>query len=163
MNSREAIRLSLDSGNMISMAYLDDMTDEELMKRPHEGCNHIKWQLGHLIVSDNQMVNGAAPGSMPDLPEGFAEKYTKETSSSDDPAAFDSKEDLLALYQQQREATLVALDGLSDEDLSQPSPEEMQSYAPTAGAAFSLLGGHWLMHAGQWAVLRRQLGRPPLF
>jgi len=22
---------------------------------------------------------------------------------------------------------------------------------------------HWLMHAGQWAVVRRKLGKPPLF
>ena len=27
----------------------------------------------------------------------------------------------------------------------------------------ALAGTHWLMHAGQWAVVRRQLGRPPLF
>jgi hypothetical protein len=28
---------------------------------------------------------------------------------------------------------------------------------------FSMQGSHWMMHAGQWAVLRRKLGRPPLF
>jgi hypothetical protein len=31
------------------------------------------------------------------------------------------------------------------------------------GALFSVEGSHWLMHAGQWAVIRRQLGRKPLF
>ena len=163
MNSREALQLSLESGRMVGFAYLGDMTDEELMKRPHPDCNHIKWQIGHLIVSENQMVNGIAPGKMPDLPSGFAEKYTKETSKSDDPAAFDSKEDLLATYEQQRAGAVAVLEGLSDEDLGQASPEEMQGYAPTFGAVFNLLGGHWLMHAGQWAVIRRQLGRTPLF
>ncbi len=163
MNAREAIRSSIDIGNMVSMAYLEDMSDDELMRRPHPQCNHIKWQIGHLVSSEHQMIEGVAPGSMPPLPDGFVEKYNKETASSDDPAAFDSKEDLLKAYQQQRAATLVALEKLSDEDLSKPAPAEMQAYAPTVGAAFNMQGGHWLMHAGQWAVLRRQLGRKPLF
>ena len=163
MNAREAVKLAMDSGNMIGMAYLDDMTDEEMMQRPHPDCNHIKWQIGHLIASENQIINGVLPGTMPDLPDGFAERYSKETSTSDDASAFDSKEDLLKLYQEQRTAALGKLESLSDEDLSAEGPEEMKTYAPTVGAAFDLLGGHWLMHAGQWAVIRRQLGRPPLF
>ena len=28
---------------------------------------------------------------------------------------------------------------------------------------FSLFGSHWLMHCGQWAVVRRELGRKPIF
>ncbi|MHC4877508.1 MAG: DinB family protein, partial [Planctomycetota bacterium] len=102
MNSRDAIKAGLDMGNLVGMAYLEDMTDDELMQRPVPGCNHIKWQIGHLIASENQINEGVAPGSMPALPEGFAERYTKETSTSDDPAAFDSKETLLGLYQEQR-------------------------------------------------------------
>ena len=38
------------------------------------------------------MQEGVAPGSMPPLPGGFADRYTKETAASDDPAAFDSAE-----------------------------------------------------------------------
>ncbi len=163
MNSREAIKASIDMGKMISMAYLDDMTDEEMMHRPHPGCNHIKWQFGHLISSENQMINGCIPGSMPDLPDGFADKYAKETSDNDDPAFFHSKAELMELFQQQRTATMAALDKLSDDDLSKPSPEEMQGYAPNWGTAFVMQDAHWVMHAGQWAVIRRQLGRPPLF
>ncbi|MEX0819769.1 MAG: DinB family protein, partial [Pirellulaceae bacterium] len=66
-------------------------------------------------------------------------------------------------YQEQRAGTLAALAKLSDEDLDKPSPEAIQSYAPNVAAAFSMQGSHWLMHAGQWAVVRRQLGKPPLF
>jgi len=162
MNAREAVKLAMDSGNMIGMAYLEDLTEDEMMQRPHPECNHIKWQVGHLIASENQIINGALPGSMPDLPEGFKDRYSKETANSDDPTAFDSKEDLLKLYQEQREAALRRLESLNDEDLSTPGPKDMP-YVPTVGSAFELLGCHWLMHAGQWAVIRRQLGRPPLF
>lgn len=163
MNAREAIKLSIDSGKMITLEYLADLSDEDMLQRPHPECNHIKWQVGHLISSEHQMISGVCPGSMPALPEGFADRYTKETAASDDPAAFDSKADLRQLLEEQRAATLEALSGLSDDDLSRPAPEEMQAYAPTVGDVFSLQGGHWVMHAGQWAVIRRQLGRPPLF
>lgn len=163
MNAREAIKLSIDSAMFISLEYLADLSDEDMLQRPHPDCNHIKWQIGHLISSEHQMVNGVSAGSMPELPDSFAERYTKETAASDDPAAFDSKDDLRQLLEVQRSATLQALAEQSDDDLGKPAPEEMQAYAPTVGDVFSLQGSHWMMHAGQWAVVRRQLGRPPLF
>lgn len=163
MDTKTAIKTALDTANMICMAYLDDLSDEDLMHRPTEGCNHIKWQLGHLISSENQMISSCVPDSMPSLPDGFTEKYTKETASSDDATAFDSKESLLELYQQQRAGTLAALEAINVDDLNKESPEPMRSYAPTYGAAFIMQDAHWMMHAGQWAVIRRQLGRDPLF
>ena len=163
MNSREAIKLSLDMGNMVGLAYLEDMTDDELMQRPDPGCNHINWQIGHLIAAEHQIIEGVAPGAMPALPDGFAKRYGKETATFDDAAAFDSKETLLSVFQQQRAATLAALEKQTDESLDAESPEPMRAYAPNVGAAFSMQGSHWLMHAGQWAVLRRKLGRAPLF
>ena len=163
MNSRDAIKLGLNMGEFVSLGYVEDMTESELLKRPAAGCNHIKWQLGHLIASEHEMINACCPGSMPDLPAGFSAKYTNETCQSDKPADFHSKVELLGIYRAQRAATLHQLESLSDADLDQPSPESMRSYAPTVASAFSLQGSHWLMHAGQWAVLRRQLGRKPLF
>jgi len=163
MNSRDAIKLAIDMGDMISMSYLQDLTDEQLMQRPHPECNHLNWQMGHLIAAERMMIEGVAPGSMPALPEGFAERYSKETDKSDDANAFDTKEELLRVYQEQRAGTLAALSKLSDEELDNPSPEAMRSFVPNVGGMFSMQGSHWLMHAGQWAVLRRQLGKPPLF
>ena len=105
MNANEAIKSALDTAEMISMAYLEDLTDEEMMVRPIESCNHIKWQVGHLIASENKMINSCCPGAMPDLPVGFADRYASEHSASDDNTAFDSKADLLTLYKQQRAGT----------------------------------------------------------
>ncbi len=160
MNSREAIRLGLDTGNMVALSYVQDLSYADLMRRACPGINHINWQLGHLIVAENHMVNQACPGTMPGLPAGFAEKYTKETAASDDAAQFCAKEELLKAAAEQRAGTLAALEKLSDADLDRPTGIE---YAPTVGALFSLQGSHFLMHAGQWAVVRRQLGRAPLF
>ena len=163
MDAKEAIKINLDCADMICGAYLGDLTDEEAMRRPHAECNHINWQLGHLIAADNMMCNGCFAESIPALPDGFAEKYTKETASINDTAAFHSKEELMAAFETQRAGTIAALEKLSDEDLQKPSPEAMQGYAPNWATAFVMQDAHWVMHAGQWAVIRRQLGRDPLF
>lgn len=64
------------------------------------------------------------------------------------------------MFHEQRAATLEALETIDDAKLDH---ETGISYAPTVAAAFEMQGSHWLMHAGQWAVIRRQLGRKPLF
>lgn len=160
MDSREAIKLGIDMANMVCGAYLGDLSNEEMMKRPHPECNHINWQVGHLVASEHSMVDGVAPGHMPELPEGFKEKYTKETTGSDNPDDFHTKDELLKLAEECRAGTLKALAAISDERLAEPAPEEMQSYAPTIAAAMSLQGAHWLMHCGQWVIVRRELGKP---
>lgn len=160
MNAIQAIRLGIDSSEMISMHYLNDLTDAEMMRRPAPGGNHVKWQVGHLIASENMMIEGVLPNSMPTLHAGFAEKYSKETSKIDDPSAFHTKAELMRIFQAQRAATLMALEKLTPESLDKPTKLD---YAPTVGSIFVMQGSHWLMHAGQWAVIRRQLGREPLF
>ncbi|MGE3776771.1 MAG: DinB family protein [Pirellulaceae bacterium] len=160
MNAVEALRLTIDMGEFVGTSYLKDLTDEELMDRPHPGCNHVNWQVGHLIVSEHRMIEGILPGSMPALPAGFAARYTKESATSDRASDFATKEELLSTFQKQRAATLAALSKLSDSDLNKPTGVE---YAPTVGSMFALQGSHWLMHCGQWVITRRKFGRPPLF
>ena len=160
MNSKEGLKIGIDVGRMISLGYVEDLSDQELLHRPAKGANHINWQLGHLIQSENEMINIVAPGAMPKLPAGFAEKYTKDSATSDDASKFLKKAELLKVFEEQRAGTLKALDKQSDADFDKPTGVE---YAPTVGAMFSMQGTHWVMHAGQWAVVRRQLGRKPMF
>src|SRR5207302_10808399 len=143
MNAKDALKIGIDTGRFISLGYLEDLTDQELLHRPAKGANHINWQLGHLIQSENEMVNIVAPGAMPPLPAGFAEKYTKDTASSDDPASFLKKSELLKLFEEQRAGTLKALEKLSEADLDKPTG---QAWAPTVAALFSMAGTHWVMH-----------------
>ena len=160
MNAKDAIKIGIDMGKMISMGYLEDLTDQELFHRPAKGANHINWQLGHLISGENEMVNLAVPNSMPPLPAGFAEKYKSDMASCDDPAKFLKKAELLKAFEEQRAGTLKALEAFPEGDLDKPSGV---NYAPTKAHLFGMQDTHWVMHAGQWAVIRRQLGRKPLF
>ncbi len=163
MNAQEAIRSSIEMANFIGLKYLEDLNDGDLLVRPVPGANHIAWQLGHLIRSTQQMFAVAYPDTMPALPPGFEEKYTAETAQIDSPDAFHKKDEYLKLMGQQREAALKKLASLSEADLDQPGPEPFRDYIPKIADLFSIQGSHLLMHAGQWAVVRRKLGRKPLF
>lgn len=163
MNAREAIRLGINQADMIVRMYLNDFQDSDLLIRPVPGANHIAWQLGHLLSSSHRISEAVAPGVGAPLPEGFEAKYTSESSKLDSPGAFHSKATYLALYEQHIASTRKVLETITDADLDKPSPESMKNYAPTFGDAMALHGSHWLMHAGQWAIVRRKLGKAPLF
>lgn len=163
MNPRQAIQLNLDMANVIVQSYLGDLTDAELLVRPVPGANHIAWQLLHLIVGEHEMTEDVCPGSMPPLPAGFKEKSAAANSKLDSASAFFPKAVCLKAYEEQRAGTLRVLEKLSDSDLDKPAPEKHASYLKSVGDLMSLHGSHWVMHAGQWAVIRRKLGKKPLF
>lgn len=163
MNTQDSIRYSLGMANMICSSYLGDLSDEDLMVRAVEGSNHIKWQLGHLLSAQNRMINAVTPGKLPELPAGFGDKFSKETAASDNSADFPSKDELMTLYRQQHDSLMAAAGELTDEVMNQAAPERMAQIAKTAGEVYAFQPTHWVMHAGQWAILRRKLGRPPLF
>ncbi len=161
MTSKEIIRHSLDTGQLVLNTYLSDLSDAELLVRPNEQAHHIAWQLGHLIASEYEMLSQAG-FDMPALPKGLAESSVPEAAGSDDPVRFFTKEQYQAWLAAQRASTLGALASLSESELHRPTPEAMQHYVTTIGALFNLVGMHQLMHAGQFIPVRRKLGKPIL-
>ncbi len=157
MDSRAAIKSGLDMAEFVCMAYLADMSDENLMLRPHPECNHLNWQVGHLILAEHEMMAKVIPSGMPALPSGFAEKYGKEAAKGNDRSQFCSRDELMQVYKVQRAATQSALATTSDSQFDAPTGVD---YAPTVGAMFALQASHWLMHCGQWVIVRRSLGKP---
>jgi hypothetical protein len=141
----------------------DGLSDAELLLRPVDGANHLAWQLGHLVASEHRLGEMITTGSMPPLPEGFADRYTKETAADDDPAHFLSRAEYMSLYSAQREGLLEQLDKIPAADLDKPAPDWMQQIAANVGNIFMLAGDHQLMHSGQCTVVRRKLGKPIVF
>jgi hypothetical protein len=162
MTAKDVIRQVVEFCHEVTLGYVNDLTDKDLLVRVAPGANHIAWQLGHLISSDGHMLTRFGHKG-PTLPAGFVEAHTKETSSSDNPAKFLKKSEYLALAEKSKAAVLEAIEATPDKDLDKPSPESMRDFAPTIGAALTVLGTHWLMHAGQFVPIRRKLGKPAMF
>jgi len=141
---------------------MSDLDDADLMRRPGEGCNHLAWQLGHLISSEVQLLKCIAPEQGIELPDGFADAYSKENCGNNDPAGFHGKPEYVELFDKVRAASLAALDAYAESDLDSPAPEDFSEFCPTMGDMFTLIATHPMMHAGQFVVIRRQLNKPVL-
>ena len=162
MNAKNILREVVEFGHMLAKSYVGDLTDADLLVRSVPGSNHIAWQMGHMIGGTQQMLK-ALGHPAPELPSGFAEAYTAETSASDDPKKFATKAEYLALADKMKEASLKAIDATPENALDRPGPESMREYAPTVASALMMLGNHWTMHVGQFVPIRRKLGKGPLF
>jgi len=142
---------------------LGDFSDADMLVRPVPGANHAAWQVGHLVVAENGMVNSCAPGAGGELPAGFAAKFSKETVSIDDPKFFPTKAELIAAFSKTRAATIAWVKSLTPADMEKPSGERIKRFAPTWGHLATTIPTHVAMHVGQFQVIRRKLGKPILF
>ena len=162
MDVKSAIKETFGMSNMVLNSYISDLSDAELMRRPGTGCNHIAWQLGHLISSECGLLNGVQAGAAPQLPDGFEAKHSKENSGSNNPADFLTKQEYIDLANKVHESVTACLDSYPVAKLDDPSPEKFRSMFPTMGSMFILISTHSMMHAGQVVPLRRELGKPVL-
>src|SRR5262245_54612225 len=164
MNGKEAIRAALEGTKSLLNWFVSDLSDADLFVRPVPAANHIAWQIGNVIAGDPFLVRGQLPdAAYPELPPGFADLHGTAGAGKDGPAGFLTKAEYLKLFDAVRGATVAALGKLSDADLDRPSVGTMAEFAPTLGQVFLLVSNHTLMHAGQFTVVRRKLGKPVLF
>ncbi|HXG11760.1 MAG TPA: DinB family protein [Gemmataceae bacterium] len=164
MNAKDAIQNALTSTQHLLGWYISDLSDTDLLVRPVPGANHIAWQLGHLILSEADLVRQQIPSAAyPELPAGFIERHKRDAAADESVKGYATKDEYLQLFNQIRQATLTALANLADADLDKPTTGQIARFAPTVGALLILVSNHTLMHAGQFTVVRRKLGKPVLF
>lgn len=162
MNLQGALQRGLKSSHDLLNGYLGDLSDADLLVRPAPHANHIAWQLGHLVASEHGMAMQLG-GKPPELPAGFAEQHNKTSAANESPQGFASKATYLDLLAKTHQAIRDAVAKMSDADFDKPTTGRMASFAPTLGDVVLLVSNHTLMHAGQFTVVRRKLGKPVLF
>src|SRR5689334_18911749 len=86
---------------------LADFSDAEMLARACGDANHAAWQLGHVTAAECRMINSVKPGAMPELPAGFMEKFSAETTKLDDAAKFPKKAELLDAFIKVRQVTIA--------------------------------------------------------
>ncbi len=164
MTGKDVLKNALTSTQHMLGMFVADLSDADFLVRPVPNANHIAWQLGHLINAEHHFLNtvGAA-AACPKLPDGWADQHGKKTAGEDPPKGFATKAQYLDLFTKTREAALSTLAGMTDADLDKATTGDTAKFAPNYGAVFMLLANHVMMHAGQFSVVRRKLGKPVLF
>jgi hypothetical protein len=164
MDSKEAILAVLKSNQDMLNWYVSDLGDADFVVRPVPGANHIAWQMGHLTSFENGLLSDVLPHAKAvELPVGFADRHSSKTASSDNPKDFFSREEYVSLFNKVREGTMSAVNKMSEGERAKASPADMAKWAPTLNDLLLMTGIHTMMHAGQFTVIRRKLGKPVLF
>lgn len=164
MKASDAIVTALSGTQRLLNMYLDDLSDADLLVRPAAGANHIAWQLGHLVAAEVLLAQPQfADVEYPALSAGFMTQYGKEGASDDAPGHFLGKKEYLDMFANVRELTKTRSAKLADAELDQPTKGDVARFAPTLGELLLAVSNHTMMHAGQFTVVRRKLGKPVLF
>jgi hypothetical protein len=162
MNGREAIQTALEATKGNLRMYVGDFSDADFLVRPVPGANHTAWQIGNVIAGDVFFISQELPDTpYPELPKGFSELHGNDGAKKDE--GFLTKAEYLALFEKVRSATIAAVGKLTDADLDRSVTGKGKVLAATLGKLFIMLSNHTLMHAGQFTVIRRKLGKPVLF
>jgi hypothetical protein len=114
---------------------------------------------GSGILLPTKFIENHGKQQADELHNGSSPEQTHSAAASSSVFPY-TKSQYLELRSRQRERTLELVESITDVELAAPGPEKMRSYAPTNGAALLAIGTHELMHSGQWAVVRRMLGKP---
>ena len=163
MSLKDRLRRQLVAARETSERYLQDFkTPQAWTAMVHANANHALWFAGHMANTDNFFISVIAPERAVERPE-FAEKFGVGSRPTDRPGDYPPVEDVLAFMRDRRATLLEICDSLSEEDLSQPTPEGTPSFLNDIGSVFEMAVWHEALHSGQLSVTRRSLGFDPAF
>jgi hypothetical protein len=152
----------LDLPYRMILALAKDFTDEEA-RQAAGGNKPLVWYLGHTTITKDSVLS-LYTGSESALSEEYRGRFGRGSDGSADFGDAPAKEELLATFKDVHGRLREFLSSLEPEDMSRPAGREaFHPLLSTLGSAVALVVAHDGYHAGQIAVLRRAMGKDPLF
>jgi len=139
---------------------LDDITEDEAFVTIGSSPNHICWLTGHIAYTTTLRLRclKADPGT----PAEWMELCRRGAPTPTDRAAFPSfaavRDQLYKLYDLADRASADIADEYLDSEI-----EPIPKWKERAANYLAFFLTHDFYHAGQIAMIRRELGRPPTF
>lgn len=162
MGQQQTIAAILERGRGMLAKHLADFTDADMLARTSPTANHAAYQLAHLLRTTGPTLTAFAPEAKVAMPPKTVGD-DKAPPTSNDPAAFATKDELLGAYSALIDAIVAAVRTMSEADFDKPAPEQFKNFAPTLGQLALMVPFHMSMHIGQIQTIRRKLGKPVLF
>ena len=156
----DTIAQALTQSAMLLNRYTADLTPQEYLHRPTPKANCVAWTIGHLILSDRGVLKRLNVADLPALPDGFEKRFSRDEGC---PQAneFGDVSLLLPLFNQHRQRLIDTIKRTTPQELNAPLEKPHPMFA-NAGEMALFMAAHAAMHAGQFTIIRRSLGRPPL-
>jgi len=148
----------------VSQALLDrytaDLKGQEFLHRTSPTANCAAWTIGHLTLSDRNVLKRMGVTDLPPLPDGFEKRFSRDEGC---PQAgdFGDPATLMPIFHQHRQRLIDVVKNSTTEQLNKPLDKPFPLFS-TVGEMALFMATHVAMHAGQITLIRRSLGRPPL-
>ncbi len=130
------------------------------------GVTHIVWQIGHLAMAEYRLGMVRLRGEKPDdanlISQEFLNAFGKGSFPTDDRGFYPSLQEIQITFDRVHERLLEELSDLPESDMD----SEILAPHPLVKTKWESLmwcANHEMIHAGQIALLRRQLGMEPLW
>lgn len=163
---------TISASTRLAMGYVDrlltDVTVENFARFASCGgvtieSNHPCFILGHLSLYGPRVVKelgGDMAGIEPT--SAFQDAFSKSATCVDDPdgSIYPSMDEVVGAFRAGQERAISVLEQTSDEIFKTENPNEpMRGKFPTMGQMHAFyLGGHLMMHLGQFSAWRRAVG-----
>jgi hypothetical protein len=161
-SSKCCLQRQLAQARHYSESLLNDFkSPSEWVHQVHPNANHALWFAGHMGVSDNFFISVVAAEQAVNHPE-MSERFGMGSRPTTDLAYYPPIDEVVGYMKERRATLLKLLDGLTEEQLDEPTPKGTPDFLPTLASVFETAVWHEGLHSGQVSVARRSMGRGPV-
>ena len=156
----DTIAHALTQSGMLLNRYTADLTPQEFLHRPAAKANCAAWTVGHLVLTDRGVLKRLNLIDLPALPDGFEKRFSRDEGCPQ-AESFGDVSVLLPLFNQHRQRLIDAVKRATSQQLQTPLDKPHPMFS-NVGEQALFMAAHTAMHAGQFTIIRRSLGRPPI-
>jgi DinB superfamily len=145
--------------------FLPDLTPDEWFWSPPQYSTHIAWQVGHIAVAQYNLCLRRLRGRTADdaalLSDAFIDAFKLGSKPVATAKSNPPLEEIQRVFHAVHHQVLTELPLVDNAELDTPVDPPHPAFKTKLGA-IEYSPQHELVHAGQIAMLRRLMGKPPL-
>ena len=163
MSIKANVLYSLEQSRRMLDGLIESMSSrEDWLHQVHPASNHPLWIVGHLGLADNMFLKRLDPEAGDDKDWDDIFWFGSEIQSES--SVYPNTDEVVAYCRERRAKLLKTIQGLSDEFLDSPTPDEgMFADAPNMAQMLFFISYHEGIHCGQFTIAHRGLGHKPMF
>ena len=132
------------------------------------GCpSHVGWQVGHLAIAEARLIlervgrrEFYADGL---VPADYLKLFGRDSVPDPDPVRYPSPGDIRTVFDRVHDAALQTLRDTTDADLDTLAVGTPHRFCRTKADYARWVSHHEFLHAGQIGLIRRMLGKGPVW
>jgi hypothetical protein len=168
MSTTSRLELAIDhlrSSRIFTKRFLADLTDADWFWTPSQYTTHLAWQIGHIATAQYGLclrrVRGRTKEDESLISDAYIEAFTIGSKPVADPKQYPTLDEIKQVLGAVLDRSVSELSNLSDAELDVPLEQPHPVFKTKLGAV-EFAPQHEMVHAGQIAMLRRLMGKPPL-